>query len=325
MPLDRVLYPIRESVSKMPKKTTILTICFDLFFIIAITILFYLLQPVQTERVLNLPKGSLPKIITYLNENGGHYNKLDSLFIRLLGQPQSGFIDMKAEVLPKGAFFKALVSSKAATKDVTLIPGETMYFFIRILADTFNLSPESLQVAYDKYFPYPDGMIFPDTYSLPVGIDSDELMKLLYDISIKRHEQNAIRLLGAYNQEEWFKNVSIASVVQKEAANNEEMPIVAAVVFNRLEKNMPLQMDGSLNYGQYSHSKVTPERIRNDDTPYNTYRNKGVPPYPAGSVSIQAIEAVLNPAKVDYLYFVRDRSTGTHKFSKTYEEHRSHF
>ena len=325
MPLDRVLYPIRESVSKMPKKTTILTICFDLFFIIAITILFYLLQPVQTERVLNLPKGSLPKIITYLNENGGHYNKLDSLFIRLLGQPQSGFIDMKAEVLPKGAFFKALVSSKAATKDVTLIPGETMYFFIRILADTFNLSPESLQVAYDKYFPYPDGMIFPNTYSLPVGIDSDELMKLLYDISIKRHEQNAIRLLGAYNQEEWFKNVSIASVVQKEAANNEEMPIVAAVVFNRLEKNMPLQMDGSLNYGQYSHSKVTPERIRNDDTPYNTYRNKGVPPYPAGSVSIQAIEAVLNPAQVDYLYFVRDRSTGTHKFSKTYEEHRSHF
>lgn len=287
--------------------------------------MFYLLQPVQTERVLNLPKGSLPKIITYLNENGGHYNKLDSLFIRFLGQPQSGFIDMKAEVLPKGAFFKALVSSKAATKDVTLIPGETMYFFIRILADTFNLSPESLQVAYDKYFPYPDGMIFPDTYSLPVGIDSDELMKLLYDISIKRHEQNAIRLLGAYNQEEWFKNVSIASVVQKEAANNEEMPIVAAVVFNRLEKNMPLQMDGSLNYGQYSHSKVTPERIRNDDTPYNTYRNKGVPPYPAGSVSIQAIEAVLNPAQVDYLYFVRDRSTGTHKFSKTYEEHRSHF
>ncbi len=287
--------------------------------------MFYLLQPVQTERILNLPKGSLPKIITYLNENGGHYNKLDSLFIRLLGQPQSGFIDMKAGVLPKGAFFKALVSSKAATKDVTLIPGETMYFFIRILADTFNLSPESLQVAYDKYFPYPDGMIFPDTYSLPVGIDSDELMKLLYDISIKRHEQNAIRLLGAYNQEEWFKNVSIASVVQKEAANNQEMPIVAAVVFNRLEKNMPLQMDGSLNYGQYSHSKVTPERIRNDDTPYNTYRNKGVPPYPAGSVSIQAIEAVLKPAQVDYLYFVRDRSTGTHKFSKTYDEHRSHF
>lgn len=309
----------------MPKKITILAILLDLIFLIAITIQFYLLQPVQTERILNLPKGSLNKIITYLDNNGTSLNKLDSLFIRFLGQPQSGFIDIKAEVLPKGAFFKALVSSKAATKDVTLIPGETMYYFIRILAQTFSLSTESLQEAYDKYFPYPDGVIFPDTYSLPIGINEDETMNLLYQLSMQKHEQNAKRLLGKYDEKEWFKNVAIASVVQKEAANNEEMPIVAAVVFNRLEKNMPLQMDGSLNYGQYSHSKVTPERIRNDESPYNTYKYKGVPPYPAGSVSLQAIEAVLKPAQVDYLYFVRDRATGTHKFSKTYEEHRSHF
>ncbi|WP_034361787.1 endolytic transglycosylase MltG [Helicobacter japonicus] len=309
----------------MPKKITILAMLLDFFVIIVITILFYLLQPIQTERIINLPKGSLPKIITYLNDNGQHINKLDSLFIRFLGQPQSGYIDMKAEVLPKGAFFKALVSSKAATKDVTLIPGETLYYFIRILAQNFNLSIDELQKAYNKYFPYPDGVIFPDTYSLPIGINEDEMMSILYTLSMQRHKQNAMRLLGTYNEEEWFKNIAIASVVQKEAANNEEMPIVAAVVFNRLQKNMPLQMDGSLNYGQYSHSKVTPERIRNDDTPYNTYKNKGVPPYPAGSVSLQAIEAVLKPAKVDYLYFVRDRATGTHKFSKTYEEHRSHF
>ncbi|MCH5312801.1 MAG: endolytic transglycosylase MltG [Helicobacter sp.] len=309
----------------MPKKITILTILLDLIFIIAITILFYLLQPVQTQRILDMPKGSLTKIITYLNDNGGHFNKLDSLFIRFLGQPQSGFIDMKAEVLPKGAFFKALVSSKAATKEVTLIPGETMYYFIRILAQALSLSPQSLQEAYDKYFPYPDGVIFPDTYSLPVGINEDETMKILYHLSMKRHEQEAIKLCGTYDEKEWFKNVAIASVVQKEAANNEEMPIVAAVVFNRLKKNMPLQMDGSLNYGQYSHSKVTPERIRNDDSPYNTYKHKGVPPFPSGSVSLQALEAVFNPAQVDYLYFVRDRATGTHKFSKTYEEHRSHF
>ena len=136
----------------------------------------------QTERILNLPKGSLNKIITYLDNNGTSLNKLDSLFIRFLGQPQSGFIDIKAEVLPKGAFFKALVSSKAATKDVTLIPGETMYYFIRILAQTFSLSTESLQEAYDKYFPYPDGVIFPDTYSLPIGINEDETMNLLYQL-----------------------------------------------------------------------------------------------------------------------------------------------
>ena len=165
----------------------------------------------------------------------------------------------------------------------------------------------------------------PDTYNLPIGADADSIMALLYDISMKRHEQNAIKLLGVYDENKWFETIAIASVVQKEAANNDEMPLVAAVVFNRLKKNMPLQMDGSLNYGQYSHSKVTPERIRNDDSPYNTYRHKGVPPFPTGSVSLQAIQAVLKPADVDYLYFVRDRATGGHKFSKTYEEHRSHF
>lgn len=299
--------------------------CFDLFFIIFIATLFYLLQPVHTERIINLPKGSLPKIITYLNENGVHFNKLDALFVRFLGQVQSGYIDMGAETLPRGAYLKALVSSKAATKPATLIPGETMYFFIQILAREFHLSESALQAAYDKYFPYPDGVIFPDTYNLPVGIDEDEMMKILFEGAMKRHEQSAIKLLGAWNEKEWFEKVSIASVVQKEAANKEEMPIVAAVVFNRLKKNMPLQMDGSLNYGKYSHSKVTPERIRNDDTPYNTYRNKGVPPYPTGSVSLDAIEAVLHPADVEYLYFVRDRATGLHKFSNTYEQHRANF
>lgn len=279
----------------------------------------------QTERIINLPKGSLPKIIAYLNDNGAHLNKLDALFIRFLGQPQSGFIDMGAQRLPKGAFLKALTSSKAATKEATLIPGETLYYFIRILAERFNLSPDMLQSAYDKYFPYPDGVIFPDTYHLPLGIKEDEMMKMLYELSIERHKQSAIKLLGEYNQEVWFKHVATASIVQKEAANNDEMPLIAAVIFNRIKQNMPLQMDGSLNYGAYSHTKITPDRIRNDNSPYNTYKHKGVPPYPVGSVSLPAIEAVLKPANADYLYFVRDRSTGTHKFSKTYEEHRSHF
>lgn len=279
----------------------------------------------HTERILSLPKGSMGKIITHLNDNGGDFNKLDMQFIRFLGQIQSGYIDVGAEVLPRGAFFKALVSSKAATKDVRLIPGETMYFFIRTLAQSFLLSESKLEEAYDKIFPLPDGVVFPDTYSLPVGLDEEEMMRLLYEMSIKRHEQLSKKLLGSFDEEEWFKTIAIASVVQKEAANNDEMPLVAAVVFNRLKKNMPLQMDGSLNYGKYSHSKVTPERIRNDNSPYNTYKHKGVPLYPSGSVSEQAINAVLNPANVEYLYFVRDRSSGTHKFSKTYEEHRRNF
>ena len=98
------------------------------------------------------------------------------------------------------------------------------------------------------------------------------------------------------------------------------MPLVSAVIFNRLKLKMPLQMDGSLNYGAYSHTKITPQRIRTDPTPFNTYRNKGIPPYPVGSASIEAIRAAVNPADVDYLYFVRNKN-GVHTFSTTYKEH----
>lgn len=113
--------------------------------------------------------------------------------------------------------------------------------------------------------------------------------------------------------------------MQKEAADIGEMPLVSAVIYNRLKAKMPLQMDGSLNYGEFSHSKVTPERIRNDKSVYNTYKNRGIPPYPVGSASLDAILATIRPANVDYLYFVRDRSTGKHSFSKTYKEHIKNF
>ena len=102
------------------------------------------------------------------------------------------------------------------------------------------------------------------------------------------------------------------------------MPIVSAVIRNRLDKKMRLQMDGSLNYGKYSHTKVTPEMIRNDTTSYNTYRYDGIPEAPVGSVSFKAIQAAIFPANVDYLYFVRNKN-GVHSFSKTYKEHIDNF
>ena len=102
------------------------------------------------------------------------------------------------------------------------------------------------------------------------------------------------------------------------------MPLVSAVIHNRLRSKMRLQMDGALNYGKYSHVKVTPAMIRNDTTSYNTYRYDGIPQSPAGSVSFKAIQAAIFPANVDYLYFVRNKQ-GVHSFSKTYQEHLNNF
>ena len=113
----------------------------------------------------------------------------------------------------------------------------------------------------------------------------------------------------------------MASIIQKEAANVNEMPIVSSVIYNRLKKGMPLQMDGTLNYGKYSHVKVTARRIREDDTSYNTYKNKGLPSNPICAISLNAIKAAIFPIKSNYLYFVKDNKTGLHKFTGSYKEH----
>ena len=128
------------------------------------------------------------------------------------------------------------------------------------------------------------------------------------------------KIFGTFNERKWFQYVTVASVIQKEAANNQEMPLVSSVIQNRLKKGMKLQMDGTLNYGKYSHEKVTAKRIRNDKSPYNTYIYKGLPPYPVCNVGFDAIKAAIFPAQTDYLYFVKSKD-GTHKFSRYYSTH----
>ncbi len=95
---------------------------------------------------------------------------------------------------------------------------------------------------------------------------------------------------------------------------------MSSVVHNRLKKGMKLQMDGTLNYGQYSHVKVTPDRIKEDRTTYNTYLYGGIPPAPVCNVSVDAIRAAIFPAETNNLYFMKSKK-GTHDFSSNYSTH----
>ena len=140
------------------------------------------------------------------------------------------------------------------------------------------------------------------------------------NIPQKKYEKLATKYLKKYDKKEWLKYLIIASIIQKESANRAEMPIVASVIYNRLSIDMPLQMDGTLNYGKYSHIKVTPKRIRTDKSKFNTYKNRGLPPYPICSVSIDAIESALKPATTKYLYFMKNRD-GVHDFTDSYKSH----
>ena len=291
--------------------------------IFCIAVLYYLDLPVVTNKIIFIPKGSTSNIVSHLNKNGYEMNIIDEIILKSGGFIQSGWIDVEQTKLTKMDFLIKLLTSKAALKTVTLIPGETSYFFLKKIANEFNLDENKLQKIYDEHAYKLDGNILADSYSLPVGMNEEYILFYLFSQTNKKYEEFSKKIFGKYDKEKWFRYISLASVVQKEAATTNEMPIIASVVHNRLKKNMALQMDGTLNYGKYSNSVVTADRIRNDETSYNTYKNKGLPKDPVCAVSLDAIKAAIFPVKSNYLYFVRDNKTGLHKFSNDYETHQA--
>ncbi len=288
--------------------------------IIAIVLFFYLNTSVKTEKIIYVPKGSIKSIVTHLSKEGYDVNRFDTMILRLMGSPQYGWINLGKEELGKGEFLWLLTKAKAATRSITLIPGDTTYVALDKIAQAFSLDRQKLQDAYDDKAPYADGVLVPDTYNLPIGFNESEMMDYLLRFALSAHEKLAREYQGGYDREKWFRIVTIASIIEKEAANHEEMPLVSSVIYNRLAKNMRLQMDGSLNYGEYSNQRVTSRRIRQDKSRFNTYKHRGLPPHPVSIVSIFALKAALSPTKSNYLYFVKNDS-GTHTFSESYKSH----
>jgi UPF0755 protein len=282
--------------------------------------MYYLNKPIETPKVLYIPKGSINQIITQMQSKNYEVFKLDSLLLRLIGSPQSGWINIGETKSTKGDFLYKLTKAKAALQDITLIPGETTYIFLDQLSDSLQLDRAKLQREYDIQASLNEGMFVPDTYKLPVGITEKEIIRLLLQFSESKMKEFSIKVFGTYNETKWFHYVAIASVIQKESANIEEMPLVSSVVYNRIKKGMKLQMDGTLNYGKYSHIKITPKRIREDTSIYNTYIHSGVPKLPVCNVSFDAIKAAIFPAKTDYLYFMKSKN-GKHDFTRHYSTH----
>jgi UPF0755 protein len=286
-----------------------------------ISFAFYTTIPLKTTQTLFVPQGSINTIISQLTKKGYELSIIDNYILRLMGSPQTGWIHIGKNELNRIDFLYKLTSSKAMIEKVTLIPGETSELFFEDLAKDLKLNKTKLKKYYHEFSSYPEAGIYADTYYVPYGIREKHLMNFLIRESEKKYKNFSEKIYGNYNKEQWLKVLIIASIIQKEAANNEEMPLVSSVIHNRLKKKMRLQMDGTLNYGKFSHIKVTPERIKTDTSTFNTYKHKGLPPSPIGSVSIAAIIAAIKPAKSDYLYFMKNKD-GVHDFSKSFKTHR---
>ena len=289
--------------------------------LLLIALIFYFTLPIQTSKTVILPKGSITKVIEHLKKQGYALTPLDTyLLAYALKSPKSGTLLIGGKKMSRIAFLNQLSSAKEAINVVTLIPGETKVIFLQELAKNQALDNEKLNHYYDKLSSYQEAGIVPETYHIAQNINEERIINILISQSEKEYEKLSKKYLNKYDKQEWNKILTIASVIQKEAANNEEMPIIASVIYNRLKIGMALQMDGTLNYGKYSHIKVTPKRIQTDKSGFNTYLNRGLPPYPICSVSKEAIISALNPKKTDYLYFMKNKS-GVHDFTSSYQEH----
>ena len=303
---------------------------FSLFLLLILVLTFasfymytnnYLSSPITTPKLLFIPKGSTKSTIAYFKKNGIDLHWFDYYLIKREGYPQAGWINIGVTEISRKDFFQKVTHAKAALQKVTLIPGETTIVFFETIAKKLDLNVTKLQNTFDTLSPFKEGVIFAETYSVPRGIKEKELVEYLVKISLKEHQKISQKYLHHYHDRQWFQKViSKASIIQKEAASVAEMPIVSAVIENRLKKNMKLQMDGTLNYGRFSHVRVTAKKIREDNSLYNTYKHAGLPPIPVCAVSKSAIKAAIFPDKVNFLYFVKGKN-GKHIFTKTYKEH----
>ncbi len=289
--------------------------------VLIISFAFYTTIPIKTKQTVFIPKGSIGSIISQLTEKGYELSFIDKYILQFIGIPQSGWIQMSKSNLNRIDFLYKLTNAKAVINKVTLIPGETSEIFFENIAKELKLEKSEMKKYYKEFSPYPEAGIYADTYYIPHGIKEKNLINFLVRESEKKYKKLSEKIYGSYDKKQWLRVLTIASIIQKEAANNKEMPIVSSVIHNRLKKKMRLQMDGTLNYGKYSHIRVTPKRIKNDTSTFNTYKHKGLPTSPIGSVSETAIDAAIKPVKSDYLYFMKNKK-GVHDFSKSYKTHR---
>jgi UPF0755 protein len=222
----------------------------------------------------------------------------------------------------------ALTAGRGIEHSVTIPEGLALRDIVPLLARSTGAPVESLWVAARDSatrrrlrIPTRDleGYLFPDTYRFMYGTGAREAVREL----VRRFEDVWEPAWDARAAELGMTRhavITLASIVEKEARLAEERPVIAAVYHNRLRQGMPLQADPTVQYAIGEHRTRVLYKDLRIDSPYNTYRNRGLPPGPIASPGRASIEAALYPASVPYRYFVA-HPDGHHEFRVTFEEH----
>jgi len=166
-----------------------------------------------------------------------------------------------------------------------------------------------------------EGFLFPKTYDVILEYNAVNILEMM--IAQYQVETNSLDWSYADNNNfEYYDILKIASLIEREAYIPEERPLISAVIYNRLKAGMPLQIDATVRYALDKWDGIVTYDDLEVDSPYNTYFYAGLTPTPICNPGLAALKAALEPADVDYLYYVVvNEETHEHKFSNTFEEH----
>ena len=284
----------------------------------------YLMGPTGTTAEIRIPNGSGAAAVGRILEQAGlvRSGSMFALYLRFSGQDKElrpGYYRLEGKGL-RAIALAITDESRPLTVRITFPEGWRAVDMAQRLSEN-NLdgsrflelvnNPSSELRPSEAKGPTLEGYLFPATYDFPLDYTAEDIIHTM----TRRMEQEftptartRIQQLGLSSLHDW---VTLASIVQAEAANSSEKPVIAGVFLNRLEIGMPLQADPTVAYGL---GKRLPELNRNagdfeKDTPYNSYTRRGLPPGAIGNPGAEALRAVLNPQRTNergqkYLYFL---------------------
>ncbi|MHA1544182.1 MAG: endolytic transglycosylase MltG [Alphaproteobacteria bacterium] len=281
---------------------------------------FYRDGPLTGEQAVLIPKGASLKSVTSLLASEGVIEFPSTFY--WTARVSGAATDIRAGefMVPGGAsqaeVLKILREGEAILHKITFPEGLSSKQMVDLLNANLVLVGEVSAVP-------PEGRLLPETYLFPRGTEKEEIL-----VEMRANQTELLaELYAKYESSIPFDTplevIVLASIVEEETAIPEERPLIAAVFLNRLQKRMRLQSDPTVIYGLtggYPLGRPIRQSELDGDTPYNTYVHYGLPLGPISNPGKAAIEAVLNPAPSNALYFVADGSGG-HVFADTLEEH----
>lgn len=225
---------------------------------------------------------------------------------------------------------RIIAAGRVATNTLTIPEGFTVAQIGELLVSRHICTSEQWTAALQKDYDYEfltqetgphrlEGFLFPDTYSMPDDVSPEQVIDLMLKNFENIWKQNFAAQASRKNMDV-HKTVVVASMIEREARLGSERKTIAGVIYNRLNQNMPLQIDATVVYALGRHKDMVTYRDLEVDSPYNTYKYAGLPPGPISCPGQASLEAALNPEKHSYYYYVA-KGDGSHYFSKTYAEH----